>query len=127
MAFFCKKLSFERYLCKMHILQAIGTSQNIKIIPRSHPASVSVSLTDESTNTTATPTMTAASSDGFLTLSGVLSVVDGRYYNLEVKDGLELIYRGRCFVTSQTEFDKFSINQGEYTEETSYDNDFIII
>ena len=111
----------------MHILQAVGTSQNIKIIPRSHPASVSVSLTDESTNTTATPTMTAASSDGFLTLSGILSVVDGRYYNLEVKDGLELIYRGRCFVTSQTEFDKFSINQGEYTEETSYDNDFIII
>ena len=88
---------------------------------------MSVALTDESTNTTATPTMTAASSDGFLTLSGVLTVVDGRYYTLEVKDGLELIYRGRCFVTSQTEFDKFSINQGEYTEETSYDNDFIII
>jgi len=71
--------------------------------------------------------MSVASSDGFLTLSGILSVVDGRYYTLEVKDGLELIYRGRCFVTSQTEFDKFSINQGEYTEETSYDNDFIII
>ena len=88
---------------------------------------MSVALTDESTNTTATPTMTAASSDGFLTLSGVLTVVDGRYYTLEVKDGLELIYRGRCFVTSQTEFDKFSINQGEYTEETSHDNDFIII
>lgn len=127
MAFFCKKLSFERYLCRMHILQAIGTSQDIKIIPRSHPASVTVELTDESTNTTATPAMTVVSLNGFLTLSGVVSVVDGRYYNLAVKDGLELIYRGRCFVTSQTDFPKYSVNDGVYVKETSYNNEYIII
>lgn len=111
----------------MHILKAVGTSQDIKIIPRSHPASVTVELTDESTNTTATPAMTVVSLNGFLTLSGVVSVVDGRYYNLAVKDGLELIYRGRCFVTSQTDFPKYSVNDGVYVKETSYNNEYIII
>jgi hypothetical protein len=111
----------------MHILKPIGTSQDIVIIPRSHPASVDVELTDESTNTTAEPVMTAVSLDGFLTLSGILSVVDGRYYVIECFDGLELIYRGRCFVTSQTDLPKYSVNEGVYTEEQSFDNDFIII
>ena len=120
-------LGFVVTWVSMHILKAIGTSQDIKIIPRSHPASVTVELRDESTNTTATPTMTVVSLNGFLTLSGIVSVSDGRYYNLEVKDGLDLIYRGRCFVTSQTDFPKYSVNDGEYTEETSYNNEYIIL
>ena len=88
---------------------------------------VTVELIDESTNTTATPSMTVVSLNGFMTLSGTLSVVDGRYYNLAIKDGLELIYRGRCFVTSQTDFPKYSVNEGVYTEEASYNNEYIIL
>jgi hypothetical protein len=111
----------------MHILQVSESSQSIVIIPRSFPASVTLHLIDESKNTTATPSVSVASANGFMTLTGTFSLVVNRYYGLEVFDGSNLIYRDRVFVTSQTEYDKFTVNQNVYTEETSYDNEFVII
>lgn len=117
----------EGYLVEMHILQVSASPQNIVIIPRSFPASVTIALVDESTNTTATPAVTAASANGFMTLTGTFSLVNNRFYGLKVFNSGNLIYRDRVFVTSQTEYDKFTVNQNVYTEETSYDNDYIII
>ena len=111
----------------MHILRVSASAQSITIIPRSFPASVTIQLIDESTNTTATPTVTAASANGFMTLTGTFSLVNSRFYGLKVFNAGNLIYRDRVFVTSQTEYDKFTVNQNVYTEETSYDNEFIII
>jgi hypothetical protein len=115
------------YLVEMHILQVSASPQSITIIPRSFPASVTIALIDESTNTTATPAVTAASANGFMTLTGTFSLVNNRFYGLKVFNSGNLIYRDRVFVTSQTEYDKFTVNQNVYTEETSYDNDYIII
>jgi hypothetical protein len=120
--------NFQRgYLVEMHILQVSASPQSITIIPRSFPASVTIQLIDESTNTTATPAVTAASANGFMTLTGTFSLVNNRFYGLKVFNAGNLIYRDRVFVTSQTEYDKFTVNQNVYTEETSYDNDYIII
>jgi hypothetical protein len=115
------------YLLEMHILQVSASPQSITIIPRSFPASVTIALIDESTNDTATPAVTAASANGFMTISGTFSLVNNRFYGLKVFNAGNLIYRDRVFVTSQTEYDKFTVNQNVYTEETSYDNDYIII
>jgi hypothetical protein len=38
-----------------------------------------------------------------------------------------LIWRGRCFVTDQTDLDKFTINEGIYNEPTQTNNEFIIL
>lgn len=111
----------------MHILQVSASPQSITIIPRSFPANVTIQLIDESTNTTATPAVTAASANGFMTITGTFSLVNNRFYGLKVFQSANLIYRDRVFVTSQTEYDKFTVNQNVYTEETSYDNEFIII
>ena len=111
----------------MHILQVSESSQSIVIIPRSFPASVTLQLVDESKNTTATPSVSVASSNGFMTLTGTFSLVNNRFYALKVLDGSTLIYRDRVFVTSQTEFDKFTVNQNIYTEEESYNNEFIVL
>jgi hypothetical protein len=111
----------------MHILQVSGSPQSVVIIPRYYPNSVTFHLIDESKNTTATPSVSVSSADGFMTLTGTFSLVVNRYYGLEVFDGSNLIYRDRVFVTSQTEYDKFTVNQNLYTEETSYDNEFVII
>jgi hypothetical protein len=111
----------------MHILQVSGSPQSVVIIPRYYPNSVTFHLIDESKNTTATPSVSVSSADGFMTLTGTFSLVVNRYYGLEVFDGSNLIYRDRVFVTSQTEYDKFTVNQNVYTEETSYDNEFVII
>jgi hypothetical protein len=111
----------------MHILQVSESSQSIVIIPRSFPASVTLQLVDESKNTTATPSVSAASANGFMTLTGTFSLTDSRYYGLKVFDGSTLIYRDRVFVTSQTEYDKYTVNQNIYTEEESYNNEFILL
>jgi hypothetical protein len=111
----------------MHILQESGSSQDIVIIPRSFPGSITLNLIDESTNTTSTPSVSIASADGFMTISGTFSLKDGRYYALTAFNGSALIYRDRVFVTSQTEYDKYTTNEGVYTEETSYNNEFVII
>lgn len=111
----------------MHILKVLETSQNIIIIPRSFPNAVSVKLIDESTNTTATPTVSVASENGFMTMTGVFTVVDARFYGLKVFNGDALIYRDRVFVTSQTNFPKYTVNEGVYKQETSNTNEFIIV
>lgn len=111
----------------MHILKVLATAQSIVIVPRSFPGSVTLKLIDESKNTTATPSVSVSSVDGFMTLTGTFSLVEGRYYGLEVFDGSNLIYRDRVFVTPQTEFDKFTVNQNIYTEEQSYNNEFILL
>jgi hypothetical protein len=124
---FWNKLSLWSYLGTMHILQVSDSSQSIVIVPRSFPSSVTLQLIDESKNTTATPSVSVASADGFMTITGTFSLVNGRYYGLKVLDGSTLIYRDRVFVTSQTEYDKFTVNQNVYTEEQSYDNEFILL
>ena len=111
----------------MHILQVSESSQSIVIIPRSFPASVTLHLIDESKNTTAMPSVSVASANGFMTLTGTFSLTDSRYYGLKVFDGSTLIYRDRVFVTSQTEYDKYTVNQNIYTEEESYNNEFILL
>ena len=111
----------------MHILQVSDSPQSVVIIPRYYPNSVSFHLIDESTNTTATPSVSVASANGFMTLTGTFSIVVNRYYGVQVFDGDNLIYRDRVFVTSQTDYAKFTVNEGVYTEEISYNNEFVII
>ena len=84
-------------------------------------------LTNESTNTTATTNPTITESNGYMTLSAEFSLSEGVFYGMKIFDGSTLIYRGRVFVTSQTEYDKYTTNSGVYTEETSYENEFVIL
>jgi hypothetical protein len=89
--------------------------------------SISIHLTSESTNETQILNPTITEADGFMVLSTEFSLVSGVFYGLKVFDGSTLIYRGRVFVTSQTDFDKFSVNEGVYIKEESFNNDFVIL
>ena len=60
-------------------------------------------------------------------MTGVFTVVDARFYGLKVFDGNNLIYRDRVFVTSQTDYPKYTVNEGVYKEENSNTNEFIIV
>ena len=144
----------------MHILQPVGTSQTITIIPRDYVFSsedldlyfervlldggileasscvrqalndldgVTLYLINENTNTTATINPSITESNGFMSLSATFSLVGGTLYGMKIFKGSNLIYRDRVFVTSQTEYDKFTVNQNVYTEEESYNNEFIVL
>ena len=88
---------------------------------------VDLYLTNENTNTTATINPSITESNGFMSLSATFSLVGGTFYGMKIFKGSNLIYRDRVFVTSQTEYDKFTVNQNVYTEEESYNNEFIVL
>lgn len=111
----------------MHILQVSDSVQSIVVIPRYYPNSVTIELTDESKNTTSSPSVDVTSSKGYMTISGVFTLVESRFYTINVFDDTELIYRGKIFCTEQTIFDKYSVNEGVYIEQQSYDNEYIIL
>lgn len=116
-------LYFERVLLDDGSLEGITCTENAL----NDLDGVTLYLIDESTNTTTEINPTIEEANGFMHLTATFTLVNNRFYGMKVVYDGNLIYRDRIFVTSQTEYDKFTVNAGVYTEETSYDNDFIII
>jgi hypothetical protein len=114
----------------MIILTTSASSQSFSVIPRFEPtANVDVTFTSEQQNKlTHTFSFAATYLNGYLTISNTFSplLVDAQNYIVEIKDGAELCFRGKAFITDQTNFPKFSINQSVFTEQPS-NNEFIII
>jgi len=116
-------LYFQRVLFDGGILEAQGCVQSAL----NDLDGIAIYLTNESTNTTSVINPTNTESNGYMTLSAVFSLTEGVFYGMKVFDGSNLIYRGRVFVTSQTEYDKYTTSEGVYPEETSYNNEFVIL
>lgn len=108
----------------MHIVST--TSSTITFAPRAVETGVSVKITDEETNTSATESLTATESGNFLSITPSYTFKEGRYYNIKVSGSTEL-YRGKVYCTNQTDLEKFSVNNGEFTyyEDTDNDNQYI--
>ena len=87
---------------------------------------------DDSTNTSTTYSSISTTTDkNYLVLSQALSpvLVEGRFYDLTLKQESSVIYKDKVFCTDQT-ISSYSVNSGEYTMPTGndvYDNDYIII
>lgn len=68
---------------------------------------------------------------GYMIIKDVFNLVEGRFYDLLITDGTNPIYKDKIFCTDQTidqdTNEYYSVNDGQYTEEQSYDNDYIII
>ena len=114
----------------MVILTTSAASQTFTVIPRFDPTTdVVVTFTSEQQNKlTHTFAFAATYLNGYLTISNTFSplLVDAQNYIIEVMDGAELCFRGKSFITDQTDFPKFSINNGAYVKQPS-NNEFIII
>jgi hypothetical protein len=118
----------------MHIITPTQ-GQRIDFIPRVPVASPSFQIIDESTNKDITSDVLNSSgsySNGFSVLFINFKIgkfpIEGRFYYFKAfaANG-SLCYQDRLFCTAQTEYDKYTVNQNVYTEETSYDNEYIII
>jgi hypothetical protein len=118
-------------------LTTSASAQTLKVIPRSYASSVSMILRDDSTNTSTTYASISTTTDkNYLVVSKALSpvLVEGRFYDLTLKEGANVIYKDKIFCTNQTvnqaNNDYYTVNSGEYTTPTGddkYDNDYIII
>tara|TARA_Y100000401_G_scaffold74373_1_gene60338 strand:- start:489 stop:839 length:351 start_codon:yes stop_codon:yes gene_type:complete len=113
-------------------LTTSASAQTLKIIPRSYASSVSMILRDDSTNTSTTYSSISTSTDkNYLVVSQALNpvLVEGRFYDLTIKEGSNIIYKDKVFCTDQT-ISSYTVNSSEYTVPTGndvFDNDYIVI
>ena len=119
----------------MKILTTSAAAQTLTFTPRAYPSSVTVSIRDNSTNTTTrTQNVTLTRVKDNATVSTTYTLVEGRFYDLTLLNGSATVYRDKIFCTTQTinqsNNNYYDINSGEYTfDETagSHDNDYIIV
>ena len=108
----------------MIILRESLLSQSFKFIPRTLTAD-SMVITDEAENTSDTIAITPVVDRYYLSVSEVLTLVEGRFYTLTVLNGTDVVYKDKIFCTNQIVKD-YTINKDEYVQnETS--NEFVII
>jgi len=113
----------------MDILPTSGT-QELKIIPRKDADSPVIKLTDKATRTTATVTPTKSVDGDYMVLNGDFTLTEDNLYTYRVEVSAsddEEIYRGLIYCSDQASLDKYFINKDEYTEEDSFDNEYIFI
>ena len=111
----------------MKVLTTSEEAQTLTIIPRSYASTVSVVLRDETTNEVTTYTnISTTQNKGYLSLSNAFSLVENTFYELTVKEGSNVIYKDKIFCTDQA-VASYSVNDGVYTTENTYDNEYIIL
>jgi len=116
------------YYISMKILLDSSNAQTLSFIPRAYPTTVDYTLIEEGTNRTVTGTSIATIDvSGFLTISQPWQLTRDKYYSIDIFDSSDstLIFRDKIFCTNQ-DVKAYTINENEYTEDTTYDNDYII-
>lgn len=126
----------------MKVLAPTG-NQVIKIAAReSGTYTLKVQLTNKNTNKLDVNAENidgedAVFNNGFLEITlpiqddfaGVLK--EGTFYSMVVYrtdvSPTRVVYKDLVFVTSQTDYPKYSVNQSEYNTENSFDNEFVVI
>jgi len=99
------------------VLKEQGTAQTVRFIPTRKSSGTSLILRNESTNVSTTYSITTTSTSYYSTFSKILSLEEGHFYEMTIKDGEDLVYRDKVFCTNQT-IATYSVNDGEYVEST---------
>ena len=114
----------------MITLTTTTEAQTLKIIPRNYATNVSMILRDDTTNTDVTYSITTTTERNYLVITQELNLKEGRFYDLTIKEGTDIIYKDKIFCTDQTIDQEtnnyYSINKDQYVTQSS-DNDYIVI
>lgn len=96
----------------MTILRPNLSTQTITIIPRYDIPSVSISLLNEETQFNNLFTCSTSYGNGYMTISFELTVLETESFNLEVKDGNVVLFRGKAFATDETNLENYKLSKG---------------
>jgi hypothetical protein len=107
----------------MIILKEQNTAQTLKFIPRSYGADTIV-LRNETTNEIQTISATFTLDSYYLSTSKIFDLKENTFYNLTIKNGVEVVYKDKVFCTNQVLKD-YTVNKDEYVAHAT-NNDFII-
>lgn len=101
----------------MKVVDPNNTTHNITLIPRFDTSNaLTLNFYNEASQESETVANTYTLIDGNLTLSYDFTYTDGSKYQIEVLDGLEVIYRGKLIATSQ-EPQEYKLTEGKYIYE----------
>lgn len=110
----------------MKILTTSTGTQTLSIIPRFYAPTINYKIVNEESKVEVDVTgIATTTTSGFLTFDSTYSLNEDTFYELWVYNNAngEIIYRDKIFCTDQT---YYSINNTEYTEDTTYDNEYLI-
>ena len=107
----------------MIILKQQEEEQTLRFIPRIYGADTII-LRNETTNEIQTITASFSLEKYYLTTVTSFDLKENTFYNLTVKNGVEVVYKDRIFCTNQDIVD-YTVNKNEYVSNAT-NNDFII-
>ena len=108
----------------MNVLTTTTDPQPLVIVPRSTTFDELI-FTDDSTNEPVTITIDSVTNKDYYQILNIqCALTENRFYNVELFNGGDLIYRGKVFCTDQP-IVSFSVNNGKYTS-NSTTNTFIV-
>jgi hypothetical protein len=117
------QLYFERVILAGGTLEAAAcTQQAVQDLD-----GLTVYLTDESANTTQEINPKVTEENGYTYLEDEYDLIEGTFYELRVQLGQSIVYRGKVFCTTQTDYEKYTVNAGQYKPEQTNQNNYIII
>ena len=126
-------LNILRYI-SMKVLKTTASAQTIKVIPREYITSGTLTVRDDTTNTSTNYNITASTVEDDLTFNVTFSPVltEGFFYDMTVKNSsAKIIYKDKIFCTDQTvnqaNNNYYTVNSGEYTTQNTYDDDYITV
>jgi len=108
----------------MNILTTSTEAQILRVIPRVYASNVTVYIIDENTKVSNSYSVTTSLLNGYMEISLTLSLIEGRFYTLEVKDASNVLFRGRILCTDQIDLARYDMNLNGYA--TSNDKSDII-
>jgi hypothetical protein len=107
----------------MIVLTTSTSAQTFSFIPRDTPTSMV--LTDDQTNVPATIAISSQTSNDYVnTITAIFALEEGHFYDLVLYKNTDIVYKDRIFCTDQN-IVSFSVNNGEYTSNTT-SNTFIV-
>ena len=124
----------------MIVLTTSANAQTFNVIPRDYSLSdFTMTIRDDSTNVTVTYEITGATVEGnYVTFENIFSpiLVENHFYDFTlidttIADDTQIIFKDRIFCTDQTinqvDGNYYNINEGQYTSDESYNNEYIVV
>ena len=112
-----------------------ASAQTFKVIPRDYTLTAfTMSIRDDSTNVTVTYNITGVTTSGnYRTFQNTFSpvLVSNHFYDMTLSSGTDVIFKDRIFCTDQTinqvDNDYYNLNEGQFTTDDSYNNEYIVV
>jgi hypothetical protein len=95
----------------MTILRPSLETQSITVIPRYDAETVTLTLLNEETQVLNTFNVSTTYANGYMTIEFDLTVKEAESFNLEIKEGTTVLFRGKAFSTDETDLENYKLSK----------------